>query len=410
MESNRAKWIGVGFLILLGLVYLFNLYQERERSLWDFKTYYFAAEALRAGENPYQVETLSKLAGEEISLPFLYPPFTLFFFLPFTIFSYGTAFSIYFTLKVLTVVLLFWIWRVFLERDFDWFFLPFALVAFNSAVPLDIASGNISSFEQILLWLGFLFHLRGRLFEFCFLVLLASLFKMTPLFFLVLLFFAKDRKKYRFLAGTLAAFVAVHVLARLLYPTLMDSFSLSVDRTLGDHESRGLWNPSTFAFIRDVWFQLAAHGGGEMGMRGPFFVFALVGILFSWITFRSLLSSKGDGEGSRDRICILSLLYLLLIPRLQVYSYLLALPPTYYLLRKRSDAKVYPLSLFFLMSLSAKDVFFPGMKEFYEFFWDYSPLVVVAFLWGYEMKEFYSRGDLKAEWIDRNATGPKTFQ
>ncbi len=390
MKTEKAKWVGIGFLILLGCFYLSNLYEERERSLWDFKTYYYAAQAFRVGQNPYEPTVLSELAGEEISLPFLYPPFTLVFFLPLTLVPFSSAFLLYLGLKLLAVIFLILIWRSFLGKDFDFLFFPFALVVYNSAIPLDFAAGNISVFEQILLWGGFLLFLRGNNLYFTFMVVLASLFKTTPLFFLILLFFSKDRRGWVYFLGGLATFGMIQGMAYLLYPGLMHDYSFDVDRILGDHESRGLWNPSTFALIRDVSYEAITRVGGEVGMRGPFIAYALVAAGCLTMTLKALWKiGSGDGvtdsETDRYRICLLSLLYILLVPRLQVYSYLIVIPSTFYFLKRWGDTKIYPLSLFFLMSLSAKDVFFPGVKQFYDFFWDYSPLLVVAFIWGAEI-------------------------
>ncbi|MCA9409874.1 MAG: DUF2029 domain-containing protein [Candidatus Omnitrophica bacterium] len=386
MGGRKAKWIGVGLLILFGLIFLSNLYREKERALWDFRTYYFAARAFQEGQSPYTLEALSEAAGAQITLPFLYPPFTLFVFLPFTSLHFWTAFQVYFLIKILSVALLFWIWFVFLKRDFDWLFLPFALVAFNSAVPLDVAAGNISSFEQILLWSAFLFYIRGRLLPFCALVVFASLFKLTPLFFLLLLFYSEDRKRIYFLVGSILAFGVILLSGYLLYPDLMVEFSQQVNQTLGDHESRGLWNPSTFALIRDGIYRAMTSLGEKVGTQGAFKLYSILGLGLSLCTFRVLRDSHfrsnvPQAEKNHYRICLLCLLYVLLVPRLQVYSYLVVIPAAFFFLKRWSGSMVYPLSLFFLMSLSARDVFFPGMKQFYDFFWDYSPLIVCAALW-----------------------------
>jgi len=397
MNPTRNRWIGTGLLILLGSLYLFNLLAQRDRALWDFKTYYYAARAFQSGQDPYDPKVLTEIAGEEISLPFLYPPFTLVLFLPFVSLPYASAVTVYFVLKLLAIALLFRIWRKFLERDFDFLFFPFALVVFNSAVPLDFASGNISVFEQILLWGGFLFFLRGQLFHFVSLIVIAALFKVTPLFFLVLLFFSEGRKRFLYFTAGLVAFAAIHGAGYLLYPELMTEFSGDVDRILGDQEQRGLWNPSTYALIRDIAYSGMSAVDREIGMRGPFIVFLILGavslFLTSWVFWREREIPREDtSEKDRGTICLLTFLYILLVPRLQVYSYLIVIPSAYYFLRRWGDSKVYPISLFFVMSLSARDVFFPGMKQFYSFFWDYSPLLVVFVFWAVVVRSRWKLG------------------
>jgi len=210
---------------------------------------------------------------------------------------------------------------------------------------------------------------------------------MTPLCFLVLPLPTKENKRYLYVTGSLGGFILIYAAATFLYPQLMADFSLNVDRTLGDPESRGLWNPSSFALIRDLAYRSFRFFGGEVGSRGPFIVYGIVGTLMAWMTFRALRRVRmvSAPDSGHRTICLLALLYLLLVPRLQIYSYILALPPAFHLLKRRAASSVYPLSLFFLMSLSAKDVFFPGMKEFYDFFWDYSPFLAVFVVWAIDV-------------------------
>lgn len=406
MESTKTRWIGVAALILLGLLYLSSLYRERERSLWDFKTYYHAAQAFRAGEDPYDLAVLSRIAGEEVVLPYVYPPFTLIFFLPFTLFGLSTAILVYFALKIAAIVLLALLWKKFLDPDFSLWFLPFALVVFNSALPLDLAAGNISVFEQIFLWMGFLFWMRGRDIPFAVGVMAASLFKMTPLFFLVLLFFREGPRRWAIPLAAVLFFTGIQIGSRAMFPEMTEGFLNGVGGLFADPDARGLWNPSTFA----LWIDLADAVGGsfrEAITHKGFGYVPSVGV-FALVTVRRLMKTGDD----RDRIVLLCLLYILMVPRLQVYSYLILIPPAFLLIKRAAESKSLPLVLFCVMSLSARDVFFPGLKEFYSFFWDYAPWMIALALWvwgvfGSGRQAELGCNDLEASNLDGLRAGPR---
>lgn len=408
MESTKSRWIGVTALVLLGLVYLSSLYRERERALWDFKTYYHAAQAFQAGEDPYDLAVLSRIAGEEVVLPYVYPPFTLIFFLPFTLFDLSTAIIVYFALKIAAILLLAVLWKKFLDPDFSLWFLPFALVVFNSALPLDLAAGNISVFEQIFLWMGFLFWMRGRDIPFGALVVAASLFKITPLFFLVLLFFREGSRRWAIPLAAVLAFTGIQIGSRVMFPDMTEMFLNGVGGLFADPDARGLWNPSTFALWIDLAGAASSYFGGAISLKAPFFGYVLSVGVFALATVRRLMGTTGD----RERIVHLCLLYILMVPRLQVYSYLILIPPAFLLIKQAAESKSFPLVLFCVMSLSARDVFFPGLKEFYSFFWDYAPWMIALALWvwavvGPGRQAELGGNDLEASNLDGLRVGPR---
>jgi alpha-1,2-mannosyltransferase len=73
-----APWIGVGAaLLLVVLAESFEALQLRDVSL-DFRSYFFASRALAQGANPYDLQTLQRLARlsrvDGLVYPYLYPP------------------------------------------------------------------------------------------------------------------------------------------------------------------------------------------------------------------------------------------------------------------------------------------------------------------------------------------------
>ena len=84
MPSSAAP-IGIASaLMLLLFSYLAReVWTQGSDALWDFQTYYAAAEAHRLGLNPYDLEVLSGLVGRQLLHPYTYPPATLLVFRPF---------------------------------------------------------------------------------------------------------------------------------------------------------------------------------------------------------------------------------------------------------------------------------------------------------------------------------------
>ncbi len=70
-------------------------------------------------------------------------------------------------------------------------------------------AGNISIIEEIGIWLAVAFSSKGSWRSFVFVWSLVSCIKITPLFFLVLLFFIPERKQYALFFGSLAIFAAI---------------------------------------------------------------------------------------------------------------------------------------------------------------------------------------------------------
>jgi len=261
MTTSRTSKVFLALLAVYCAGCLVYLSLNAERPQWDFKTYYYAAKVYTSGGNPYDLEALTRTSGEKITLPYVYPRFTLVFFLPFTFCSYAVAYQVYLLLKVAALVALFRLWiGSFLKEDGDLLFYPFSLLAFNNAIGLDLFAGNITTFEQLALWAAFFCYIRQRLLPFSLLVLVASFFKLTPILFLTLLPFSKDKKRYIYLGLAAFAFATILVSGAgqevgrsgFLYQ------SLSVS---SDPDNRGLWNPSVFSLIRDVLYEFSAKWG-----------------------------------------------------------------------------------------------------------------------------------------------------
>src|SRR4030042_2053629 len=84
LRSRVLRWLGwavVGGYLALSLIHIAT---HPARYQWDFRTYYYAATAYRVDLDPYRLRSLTQVAGSEVGFPFVYPPFALVLFSPFT--------------------------------------------------------------------------------------------------------------------------------------------------------------------------------------------------------------------------------------------------------------------------------------------------------------------------------------
>ena len=249
-EIRRYRWLSVlvWFLAVLPIIQIIRLPENHQ---WDFRVYYSAAKTFDQGYDPYdanQRETVFPAPGME----FFYPPVTLYFFQPLTALQFGTAYLLWFGLKLLALMLLLLIWhRTFEPLNPRYPMVLFFLLAYSGTLYLDLVAGNIAIFEQLVLWLGFSFLLRRRYLLFGFCIALVAQFKLQPIVFLGLLFVVEARPRWLELGISLAGFLALFSLNFLLQPVLMQSFIARISAGGGNLDERGAINPSMLAFIRD---------------------------------------------------------------------------------------------------------------------------------------------------------------
>src|SRR5262249_40394213 len=124
----------------------------------------------------------------------------------------------------------------------------FFILAFGGAIYADLVAGNVSVFEELLLWLGFSQLLRGRHFVFALCVVVAAQVKLTPIFFAVLLIAACEPRQWRAFFATLIAFFALFSLNYWLQPELFRDFLAA----LGKLDERGVECTSFLALVRDL--------------------------------------------------------------------------------------------------------------------------------------------------------------
>jgi hypothetical protein len=201
------------------------IYLNQELS-WDFRAYYYAAKAYLIGLNPYNPENLTKLRGGEV-LPFMYSPTAIYAFIPLSYLDYPMSLMVFIIGKILALVLLLLIWNfLFLKSDYARIFLlTICISGFNETIWSDFYNGNISLYEQFVLWAGIYLLSRERIVLYCLAVLIVSLFKFLTIFFLLVplaLWF--NKKVSKIIVCFFGIFILINVVTYLSLPNIYSSF------------------------------------------------------------------------------------------------------------------------------------------------------------------------------------------
>jgi hypothetical protein len=376
------KKIIVAAIVLYGVSIVIQISRSQAYQQ-DFRTYYFAAMAQRAGLNPYSLSEVSRATGTPPSVPFLYPPGTLAFFHVFTLFSYPAAFQIFLYAKAVLLVGLLLLWtKGFLGNESDAGFAVFCLFAFNGAIYIDFRAGNISILEQSLLWSGFYFFLLRRWAIFSLFILAAASFKITPIVFLLLLAFTGDRRKYHYLAGGLGVFLGIHAVTYLWNPGLFSAFIQSLGQV---KEGGGITNPSLFALIGDALAVISRHADVLAIRVLQWFLYGVAAAGVAFLFWRGVVRSGNENDPDRNRMMIFfsCLTYALAAVRFKDYSYVLLLVPAYVIIRRTSYRDVYSLLFILLIFSTGSHSLLPWPR-----FWSYYPLFLAAGVFALYAREF----------------------
>lgn len=368
-------------IIIYCAVALGNIAFRINEYQWDFRTYYYAAKSLQSGLDPYSTEDLSSLSGSEIRLPYTYPPATLWLFSPFTFIPYEYSSRVWLLLKIVALIALVVIWkRVFLQESLEASLLVFSLVAFHAALYLDLASGNISVFEQLGIWLALLCLVRSRLTLFCILIVWVSFIKIAPIVFLSLPIVMKTRNAVKCAVISFVAFSALIAANYIAMPDLFGSFA----RTISSIDERGISNACTYAFIMDSADILEEKNLIHLPATVPLIAYfslaiAILGVALARFRAGFVRDQRPDIMAS---ISLFALTYALIMPRLKSYSYVLLIPVGYYVLRRHIHSEVVYYLLLVLMGLIAFAAGpLPLSASLKELLLPYQALLFAAFLW-----------------------------
>ena len=376
-------------LLLYFITLVLHISAHDDQYQWDFRTHRIAGEIFASGSDPYDPDVLINQKGA--SFLYTYPPVTLCFYWLFTLTDDETAFHIFLLAKCILLIGLIVFWkRAFLSKQGDSLFYLFSLLAFNCAVFLDLIAGNINLVEQILLWAAFFFYLKKRLVLFCVFALLAASFKMTPIFFLVLLLMCDHEKKYAYLVGAGSIFLAYLLIQYLILPDMFTGFIRNALTVVGES---GVVGPSTHKFVKEI-FRMITQISGPVS---PTIITMVVIGLAATVVFLSgracllLKRSLMDHEDNQKIILFLvCLVYALIHPRFKDYAYMLLIVPSYYIMKNIRYTKAFPF-IFIFAILASPHLMLPGIDILSSVLWQYFPLMIAYTIWGLYVYEIFSQ-------------------
>ncbi|MGB5106488.1 MAG: glycosyltransferase family 87 protein [Candidatus Zixiibacteriota bacterium] len=377
---KQSSWFRYLLFGLLALLWVYGLYDlSHSNKQWDFKTYYFAAVAQERGLDPYDVKVSEQLAGSPVKLSYVYPPLTLWFFRLFTLFSFEHANIIFLILKFALLVILFLLWRRYLfEGEDDLLLLWFITLAYSSCVYWDFVSGNIGLFEQVFFWIAIIALLRKNMPLFASAIVAISFFKLTIIVFLALPLLWRQKQALHYAIAGSVVFVGYLIVNYLFAPLDFKSF-FSILRAI---DERGeAYNHSLLAMIRDIFDKSEAapwlHSIPSIVPDLIYIAGAALILIASWRVHK--MRSKGAESASNlETIYLACLVYALAMPRMKSYSFILLIPPTYYVIRKC----VKPEAFFFLFVLLALTKWTPlPVPDLVRFLWWYFPWLAALLVW-----------------------------
>ena len=389
-EENQmaAKIAGIAVTVLLlvyGLTLILHISAHQDQYQWDFRTHREAGKIMASGANPYEAGNLFPKA--RTGFLYTYPPVTLFFYRLFAIPAYKTAFHIFLIAKFLILIGLIFFWRKsFLKEDGGVLFYVFCLLAFNSTIFLDMIAGNINLVQQALLWLGFSFYIKGKLKLFCLFTLLAAVFKITPIFFLVILLLSDAKDKYKYFFGAAAVFLAYLLIQYIIAPDLFTGFVKNALVVVGE---KGGVVPSTYKLIAGIFESLAKMAGAKIPKAFAAAVFCIIAAMVVYFSYKACLRLKQPTFENRAmlEVFMVSLVYALIQPRFKDYGYILLLVPSYYIIKNTRYTRIAPF-LFLLFILSNR-MLLPIAGFIYDTLWAYYPLMVAYCVWGIYLNEIF---------------------
>ncbi len=354
--------VAAGLIVLVGVRWW--AYQ------WDFHMFYGAARDFAAGINPYRGEGLS----------FYHPPIMLYVYRLFTVMPIPLALTVWYILKVAALAALLWIWHTdFVRLRVNAPTILFFILAYQAAIYSDLVAGNVSVFEELILWFGFSRLLRGRYLIFAVCVIAAAQVKLTPLFFAALLVIACEKPQWRALFATVAGFTAVFSLNQWLQPALFRSF-WTVSAALDERGD----NRSLLALLRDI-SDRAFGDAFTRSSRADELLFVIAAAIVCAISLGLVVRYRQRQPAFDQRllICFSCFVFALISPRFKTYTYIILLAPTLYLVSSFDWRRHVPLAAAVMIGL----VVFPEpnnllpFRSAFELLNAFLPLFAAALLW-----------------------------
>jgi len=399
LKEVAAKYHEI-IAILISLIILYHyplkgLIVHNDFYQWDFRErYYNCTKAWSEGINPYDAQKIWQRfpLRDKAYWWYAYSPVSLFLFKPFLIFEYNRAYYLYLFFKLVALVFLIALWRnYFFERKTDIIFYLLCVLAFNSTIRMDLASGNIALFEQLLIWIAFIFFLKDKMVMFCFFVLLSSIIKAQTIFFIFMLFFSSREKKYYYMISSFIIFASLLMVQYVAQPVLFEGFVQRMNKTFKYYE-RGIINPAIMPFIRDSLEPLTGLIKTSWSNECAICVYAGFSLTVMALSIRAIKRLKALCRERRMKFVtvIACIVYTLINPQMKDYNYMIMIVPVYFLLKNAVNGNILDNIIFtmtgIILSASIMNpwkihAMLSVNRNSFVLFWDYFPLMMALAVW-----------------------------
>jgi hypothetical protein len=365
-----AKW----WPVALALILCAGASWKVQSAQWDFEVYYYAAKASHAGLDPYATQSLTQVAGRRMPLPFVYPPAFLALFAPIAHLALGTAKTAYLLAKLAALAGLLLLWGCFCRNTRETLILlAIVVLGYSGTIFADLYAGNITCFEQLLVWLAVAALVTGHRFAFAVLIPLAAAVKGLPMALVLLLLFEGRKAIFPMLVSA-GLFVVIEGSSRIMWPARTARF-LALASGL---DERGHSAPSILALLRD-----SLGPGGKAWVPLALYL-AVVAFILGAFTFRAIRLSHARAWQRAPWILLSGafLSYILVGPRLKSYGFVLVVPVAAWLLARAKRGSWLMGTLVICLSAYAPlpKALLP-QSQFWPLLWEYYALLCVFALW-----------------------------
>lgn len=380
LSDARARLLPI-IVVWTGLLVCVYSIASDPHGQWDFQVYYSAAHAFVQGGNPYH--PLRTYLGPSGDVVFQYPPVILYVFLWTNLLSLAAAKLVWLGLKLAALGALLWVWHKDFERlDANWPTVLFIALGLNATLLRDFTCGNISTFEQLGLWLAFGLLVRDRPYAAAVILACVAQFKLLPAAFIALIPLVRPNDGWKPCLTGFALFLALLALNPLCYPELTQNYlSLFTDAN-PRMDDRGVHNPSSLALFRDL-IDLTAYAPGlpynrTAGTRA--YIAYLVALIL--LLIRAGWNMRGRVRAADPRLALYfgCAFAAVAMPRMKDYSYILMLIPALFVVRDIARRGIAPdyflLGLALLIWAQPQQTYVPGLEALIYMLQAYLPLLV----------------------------------
>jgi len=398
---HTSTWITI--VVWLGLAACLYSIASDYHYQWDFHVYYTAAREFAAGRAPYVPVYPHPWNRTEVLL-YNYSPLTLYAFQWTVPLSLEVAKWVWLGIKLVGLALLLRLWHANFEKlNAGWAVVLFLVLGFNSALLRDFTAGNISTLEQLGLWLGFGLFTRGRLYAAALVLACVAQFKFLPIVFLTLFLVNRPRDGWKPFALGCITFVAMFALNLLTGVRLFHDYIQHFADPLNEFDSRGVTNPSSLALFRDLMDATSYTNGlpdnVAAGTRIYVLYLILVVLLLIWAVWK-----RWDRLRTADPkllVYFACALFTIVSPRLKDYSYILMLIPALFVVRDLGTRGLRTDYLLLGLGLMAfgqpQQSLVPGLELLIYMLQAYLPLFLAAAVMVYVLKTILKEPGTSAE-------------